>query len=331
MNALRRKILGLSAGVLAAAALLGLSAPDARAQGEPLRVAMGDIASAESLPLLVAMERTKERGVPMELSFFNAEDVAAQAVLSGEADIGVGVPYAFIANSGAPVRMFFRMSKLLFIPVVNGELYQSWADLDGQDVAVHSRGSGSEALMRLMEKTHGIRFANISYVPGSEVRAGAMLNGTINATVVDAAAFRLLEREGGGKFIQLPMDGVNATDEALYANTEVLASRADDMKVFVEELLRTWAEMNENPEMLIEARARYGLLPDLPDEEVEEAIEEFGDGVANGVYPTDGGRPEDAIDDIAFLAAAGEFEGETENVDPAAYWDLSLVRAVTGQ
>ena len=68
------------------------------AQDAPIRVAMGDIASVESLGLLVAMERTKERGVPMELTFFNSEDVATQAVVGGQADIGVGAPYAFIQN-----------------------------------------------------------------------------------------------------------------------------------------------------------------------------------------------------------------------------------------
>ena len=183
---------------------------------------MGDIASVESLGLLIAMERTKERGVPMELTFFNEEDVATQAVVGGQADIGVGAPYAFIQNSDAPIRMFFRMSTLLFFPVVNTEVYQGWEDLDGQEVTVHSRGSGTEALMRLMEQQHGIKYSNMSYVPGAEVRAGAMLQGTINATIVDAASFRLLQEQGGDKFQRLPLEGVNATDEALYANVDFL-------------------------------------------------------------------------------------------------------------
>jgi len=38
----------------------------------PMRVAMGDIASVETLGLLIAMERTKERGVPMDITFFNS-------------------------------------------------------------------------------------------------------------------------------------------------------------------------------------------------------------------------------------------------------------------
>ncbi len=324
---LERRSFFKSIAGLAAAASIALSAGAATAQDDPLRVALGDIASVESLNLLIAMERTKERGIPMEITFFNSEDVAVQAVLSGEAEIGVGAPYAFIANSEAPIRMFFRMSTLLFFPVVNSEVYSGWEDLDGEEVTVHSRGSGTEALMRLMEQVHGIKYSNVSYVPGSEVRAGAMLQGTINASIVDAANFRLLQEKGGGKFMRLPLDGVNATDEALYARADVLEGRADDMKVFVEELLRTWADIAENPAIVGELREQYGLLPDLPADVIAEAVPYFTEAVGNGIYPLDGGKPQDAMDDMAFLSAAGQVEGDPASVDPSAFWDFSALDA----
>lgn len=326
MTLARRRFFKTIAGA-ATAAGLALSTGAALAQDDPLRVALGDIASVESLNLLIAMERAKERGVPMELSFFNSEDVAVQAVLSGEADIGVGAPYAFIANSEAPIRMFYRISTLLFFPVVNSEVYSGWADLDGQEVTVHSRGSGTEALMRLMEQVHDIEYSNISYVPGSEVRAGAMLQGTINASIVDAANFRLLQEQGGGKFMRLPLEGVNATDEALYANASVLESRADDMQVFVEELLRTWSDIAENPQIVGELREQYNLLPDLPADVIAEAVPYYVEAVENGIYPTDGGAPEDAIDDLRFLSAAGSFEGDPDSVDPADFWSFTVLDA----
>ena len=292
------------------------------AQDAPIRVAMGDIASVESLGLLVAMERTKERGVPMELTFFNSEDVATQAVVGGQADIGVGAPYAFIQNSNAPIRMFYRMTTLLFFPVINTEVYSGWEDLDGEDVTVHSRGSGTEALMRLMEQVHGIEFSNISYVPGAEVRAGAMLQGTVNASIVDAASMRLLEEEAPGKFAQLPVEGVNATDEALYANTNFLESRADDVAVFVEELQATWADINENPEAVAEWREQYDLLPDLPAEATGDISAFYTEAVEGGVLPLGGGTPEDVMDDLEFLAAAGQVEAPGEDIDVSAYWDF---------
>lgn len=326
MTIARRNLFGALAGAVVAVGL-ALPGSGAMAQGEPLRVALGDIASVESLNLLIAMERAKERGVEMEMTFFNSEDVAVQAVLSGEAHIGVGAPYAFIANSKAPIRMFYRMSTLLFFPVVNSEVYSGWADLDGQEVTVHSRGSGTEALMRLMEQVHGIKYSNISYVPGSEVRAGAMLQGTVNASIVDAANFRLLQEKGGGKFTRLPLDGVNATDEALYANTNVIETRAEDMQIFVEELLRTWSDIAENPAIVGDLRAQYNLLGDLPADVLAEAVPYYVEAVENGIYPTDGGKPTDAVDDLKFLSAAGSFEGDPAAVDPADFWNFSLLDA----
>ncbi|MEM1431832.1 MAG: ABC transporter substrate-binding protein [Pseudomonadota bacterium] len=326
MNIQRRGMMLAAAGLVALTA--GFGAKEAAAQDDPLRVALGDIASVESLNLLIAMERAGERGVPMEMTFFNSEDVAVQAVLSGEADIGVGAPYAFIQNSEAPIRMFYRMSTLLFFPVVNSEVYSGWADLDGEEITVHSRGSGTEALMRLMEQVHGIEYASVSYVPGSEVRAGAMLQGTINASIVDAANFRLLQEKGGDKFARLPLDGVNATDEALYANTGVIEGRAEDMQIFVEELVRTWNDIAENPAIVGELREQYDLLPDLPADVIAEAVPYFAEAAENGIYPLDGGQPSDAADDIAFLSAAGQVSGDPSAVDPADYWDFSLLEAV---
>lgn len=320
---LTRRLMLKTAGAITA---LAMSATTAFAN-DTLRVGLGDIASVESLNLLIAMERAKERGVDMEMTFFNSEDVAVQAVLSGEAHIGVGAPYAFMANSKAPIRMFYRMSTLLFFPVVNSEVYAGWQDLDGEEITVHSRGSGTEALMRLMEKIHGIEYANVSYVPGSEVRAGAMLQGTINASIVDAANFRLLQEKGDGKFAKLPLDGVNATDEALYARADVLEGRSGDIQIFVEELLRTWNDIADNPAIVEELRVQYNLLPDLPADVIADAVPYYTEAVENGIYPLNGGQASDAADDISFLSAAGQVEIDPADVDPADFWDFSALDA----
>lgn len=326
MRLTRRNFSAAVTGLVAAAAIgLGAAAP-ATAQ-EPIHVAFGDIASVESLGLLIAIERTKERGVPMELTFFNSEDIATQAVVGGQADIGVGAPYAFIQNSGAPIRMFFRMSSLLFFPVVNSEVYSSWADLDGEEVAVHSRGSGTEALMRMMERIEDIQFSQLSYVPGAEVRAGALLQGTINATIVDPAAFRMLEEQGEGRFLRLPIEGVNATDEALYANTAFLEERADDIAVFVEELLRTWEEINDNPAVVAELREEYDLIPDLPAELADDIAQFYIEAAEGGVFPTSGGVPQDVFDDLEFLAAADQVEEPGDDLDVSLYWDFGPLEA----
>lgn len=311
---------GLTRGLPLVTLALLLAAPFT-AQAET-RIAFGDIPSIESLNLLIAVERAKERGVDVSLTYFDSEDVAAQAVVGQEADIGVGAPYALIQRVRTPIRLIYQMSTLQFFPVVNSERYQDWADLDGEEVAVHSRGSGTEAIMMLMAEKHGIEYSNISYVPGSEVRAGAMLQGNIHASIVDSANFRVLQQEGGGKFKRLELGDVNATDEALYASQEYIENNADELQVLLEEILRTWREIDENPAVVAEYREQYGLLPDLPSQMEEQLVPFYEESVEGGVFPTNGGAPDIVSNDLSFYAIGGQIEGDPAELEVDDFWNF---------
>lgn len=326
----RRAVAGaIAAGMVFGAASLPAATP-AQAQGDPIRIAFGDIATVETLNFLIAIERTKEAGVPVEVTFFKSEDVAAQAVVSGQADVGVGTPYALLQKAKAPIRMFYRMSRLRFFPVVNSEAYSDWKDLDGEEITVHSRGSGTEALMKLMAQKNGIEYKNISYVPGSEVRAGAMLQGNIKASIVDSSAWRLLQEKAPGKFKVLSMEGVDATDEALYANTDFLEERSDDVAVLVKQLLKTWQELNANPAAVADLRAQYELLPDLPSDLEGEVVTYYEDAVENDIFPNEGGGREGAQSDLDFYTAAGQLEGEASSLNVEDFWNFGPLEAARG-
>ena len=148
------KPLGLAAVTAVTLALAG--GPAAAQDKGSMHVAFGDIPGPDMVNFLAAVARAEKRGVAVEVSYLQSEDIAAQAVVGGQADIGVGTPYALIQKVKAPIRMFYQLSQLRFYPVVNGEFYKEWKDLDGADVAVHGRGSGTEAIMQLMAKENGI-------------------------------------------------------------------------------------------------------------------------------------------------------------------------------
>src|ERR687894_450621 len=80
----------------------------AAAEGS-LRVALGDIEGVETLNLLIALERVRERGIDVELIEFAEEDLAAEAVLGGQADVTLGAPYAVIQATGAPIRIICQL------------------------------------------------------------------------------------------------------------------------------------------------------------------------------------------------------------------------------
>jgi NitT/TauT family transport system substrate-binding protein len=319
MGTLRQAFAGLVAASLLATVVA--TAGPARAAGQ-IRIAFGDIATVETLNFLAAIERTKARGVDVEVTFFKSEDIAAQAVVGGQADVGVGTPYALLQKVNAPIRIFYQLSTLRFFPVVNAEAYQDWEDLDGQEIVVHSRGSGTEAIMKLMAQRHGIEYANISYVPGSEVRAGAMLKGTIKASIVDSTNKRVLEQRAPGKFKVLPIEGVDASDEALYANTEFLEENQEAVTILVEELLKVWREINENPEAVVAMREKHGLLPDLPEKLAPEIVPYFKESVEVGMFPNDGGGEAAAKADFAFYSVAGQLEGKPEDLKVEDFWAL---------
>ena len=311
------------------AAVLGSAAPMSAASAGDMRIAFGDLPGIESIQTLAAIERAKERGVNVELIILNDEDLATQAVVGGQADVGIGAPYTLIQKVGVPIRIFAQISTLRFFPVVNSEFYKEWKDLDGQEVAVQARGSGTEAVMLLMAKNHGITLGNISYVPGSEVRRNALIQGTIKASIVDAANRRALEAEAPGRFVVLPVEDLGASDEALFATADYLKNNAADVDILVEELMKTAREITENPAVAVEFRNKYKLLPDLGAEADAEITEYYKETAEAGALALNGGGAEAAADDFGFFSLAGQIEGDPATLKVEDFWDTAAIdRAV---
>jgi len=318
-----------SSGAAALLALLFAGAPfcDALAQSRTttIKYALGDVVSVDELPLLVAVERAKRRGVTVEVTAFKSEEVATQAVINGQADIGQGTPYAAIQKVNVPIRFFYQMSALQFFPIVNVEHYKSWKDLDGQDIVVHTRGSGTEAIMRLMAKEHRITYKSVSFVPGSNVRALGLLKGTIKASILDATNKNYVMKEAPGKFAILPVGQVKASDEALFATQAFLDKNQAAVAIFVEELIKINRETNKDPKSILEQRAKLRLLRDLPAKLEAEILPFFEEAAKSGVFPNDGGGESAAKNDLEFFQLSGALKGE--NLKVGDFWNFASLKA----
>jgi NitT/TauT family transport system substrate-binding protein len=310
--------------LLAISAALVLTTGTALAQTK-IKYALGDVVGVDDLILLVASERAKKRGVEIEVTSFKNEEIATQAVINGQADIGQGTPYAAIEKVNVPVRFITQLWSLQFFPVVNNEFYKSWKDLDGQEIAVQGRGTGTEAIMLLMAKTHGIKYKNVSYVPGSNVRALALIKGNIRASILDATNKNFLMREAPGKFTILPLGQVKASDEALFARLDWLQKNEQAVSVFLEELVRVNREINKDPNSVVAARKDLGLLKDLPAKLEGDILPYFKDGVADGIFPNDGGGETAAKNDLEFYALSGAIKKENPKIED--YWHLAPLKA----
>jgi NitT/TauT family transport system substrate-binding protein len=310
--------------VLLSVLFIGVSTGDAQTRTK-IRYALGDVITTDDLQLLIAAERAKARGVDVEVTAFKSEDLATQAVINGQADVGQGTPYAAIQKVNVPIRFFYQLYSLLFFPVVNKEFYKTWKDLDGQDIAVHARGSGTEAIMNLAAKEYGIKYKSISYVPGSDVRALALLRGNIKATILDSNNKNHVMKEAPGKFIILPLGELKASDEALFATKAFLDKNQAAVTILVEELLRESREINANPKSVAEERKKMGLLKDLPAKLEADISPYFEEAVKNQIIPNDGGAARAPKTDLEFFTLAGQIKGD--NLKPEDFWDLAPLKA----
>jgi NitT/TauT family transport system substrate-binding protein len=290
-----------------------------------IRVALGDIESVETLGLMIALERVRERGIDVTLDELADEDLANQAVVGGQADVGLGAPYGLIQGSGAPLRIFCQLQTLRAFPVVDKAAYPDWQSLDGETFTVHSRGSSTEALARMVEQVEGIDFGKISYVSSSEVRATALLRGNVKATVLDIPNKNFVMGEAPGKFHMLPVPDTGASDEVLFGNTEWLEQNQKTVQVLLEELLTTWRSINADPSFVVKERERLGLLEDLPPELEKELLPYYEQASEEGLFTPDCGGAEAAQADFEFYKVAGQIQGDPASLNVEDFWYLDPI------
>jgi len=295
-------------------------------EGGKIRVALGDIESVETLALFIAMERVKKRGTDVELIELADEDLANQAVIGGQADVGLGAPYGLIQASKAPLRIFCQLQSLKFFPVVDKAAYPDWQSLDGETLTVHSRGSTSEALAHIIEQEEGIKFGKISFVPGSEVRATALLRGNVKAAVLDIPNKNYVMAEEPGKFAALPTPETSASDEVLFANTQWMEKNQKTVQILLEEVLTVWRSINDDPSFVQDERERLKLLRDLPAELEEELVPYYEEGAKGGLFTQDCGGEAAARDDFEFYQAAGQLKGDPATLKVEDFWSLEPLR-----
>lgn len=291
-----------------------------------IRIAIGDIPGLDMLIIESAAARAKERGVLVQISYMQSEDMATQAIINGLADVGMGTPYSLIQNTGAPLKMFYQLNTLRFFPVADKRHYSRWQDLDGVPMYTHGKGSGTEAIMLLMAQEHGINYSEMNYVPGSGVRADALIKGRIHATIVDTERRNMLLNHPSGAFITLPIPEIYASDEALYSHTDFLQQHGEQVIVLVEELIQVSRLVNADPENLIFLRDKYDLLIQSTRGKEAAIKQMYTELVSVNAIPNNGGSEAAAQADMTFYSASGALKGSADTLKAVNFWDFKPVR-----
>jgi len=311
------------AGLTLAASMMASAA-----QAEKIRIALAETPSDELAAFFVALDRAKANGLDYEWTAFADEELAIQAVLSGQMDIGFGTPYAAMQRSKAPIRIIFQLSRLVFFPVTTME-FNSLKDLDGKPIMLHSRGGGTDSIANVIEEREGIKFSERSYVPGSANRVVAMLAGQANATILDLSNKNKLVAEASDRFKALPMFEVKASDEALFSNLDWIKANENDVDIFVKALASVWQDMAKDPTIIRRETNPEGPIGQLPAEILAELDGFYANAVAGGLYDPNGGGREAAQADLEWYTGAGQLEGDPATLNAEDFWYFAPLDAVS--
>jgi NitT/TauT family transport system substrate-binding protein len=323
MKSLLRKI---AATVAAVPLVIGLMAGTADAA--KIKIALAETPSDELAAFFVALDRAKAAGLDYEWTAFSDEELAIQAVLSGQMDIGFGTPYAAMQRSKAPIRIVFQLSKLKFFPVTSNK-YSKLEDLNGEPIMLHSRGGGTDSIANVIEDKLGIKFGDRSYVPGSSNRIAALMAGQTDATIVDLSNKNKVIKLAGDRFNVLPMFEVDASDEALFANLDWIKNNEKDVEIFVKALVSVWQDMAKDPTIVSRETDPEGPIGQLPKEILGNLDEFYTAAVDGGLYDPNGGGRKAAQADLDWYAAAGQLEGDPGSLNIEDFWYMAPLDAAT--
>ncbi len=315
-------------GSVVAAFMLAMMTMTSSAYAGKIRIALAETPSDELAAFFVALDRAKAMGLDYEWTAFSDEELAIQAILSGQMDIGFGTPYSAMQRSKAPVRIIFQLSKLKFFPV-SSKKYSKLEDLDGEPIMLHSRGGGTDSIANVIEDKLNIKFGKRSYVPGSSNRIAALIAGQTDATIVDLSNKNKLVKNTGDKFNVLPMFEVDASDEALFANVNWIKENAKDVDIFVKALVSVYQDMAKDPTIIRRETDPDGPIGQLPKEVLAELDGFYTDAVAGGLYDPNGGGMKAAKADMEWYHKAGQLTGNLADLKIEDFWYMDPLNRAT--
>lgn len=315
---------------LAIAATIGILAMtvSTSAYAGKIRIALAETPSDEVAAFFLALDRAKVMGLDYEWTAFADEELAIQAILSGQMDIGFGTPYSAMQRAKAPVRIIFQLSKLKFFPVTSKK-YSKLQDLDGEPILLHSRGGGTDSIANVIEARLGIKFGKRSYVPGSANRIVALIAGQTDATIVDLSNKNKLVKQTGDEFNVLPMFEVDASDEALFANLDWIKANAEDVNIFVKALVSVYRDMARDPTIIRRETDPDGPIGQLPKEVLDQLDGFYADAVAGGLYDPNGGGKIAAMADLEWYSNAGQLTGDPADLKISDFWYMDPLEHAT--
>jgi ABC-type nitrate/sulfonate/bicarbonate transport system substrate-binding protein len=269
----------------------------------------------------------EEEGIVVESSFAQEAETAIQALVQGEAQIGVnigvnvGVP---AVDAGANIVDVVATQRPTWALAAAPE-FETMEDLDGARIAVHGEASFTRAVSIFFAEQYGYEYEEL-IIPGSDVRAEALARGEIDASVIDLPDIVLLEQTFPDSFHILQTIGEQFPEliEAdVWMDAEWAEANPDLATVVVKSILQAARRMTSDTDFALQIATEN--LPEMDEAVLQRLVEEYSQ---RGIWVEDGLlTPERALTTLQFFQEVGEIEIETpiteETVD--RYFEFSYL------
>jgi NitT/TauT family transport system substrate-binding protein len=308
-------------------ALMLFSPLDGEAQAQKkVRVAYPSSADMGDVPSLVAWEQLKKQGIEAVPQFYPKTDLAVQAVLAGEADIGsaAGIAVVKAVESGMNLRVIaeqVRNEWQLVTPVSIKEPKQ----LDRKRIGYHAPITVTEALVKWMAKHYKIT-PTWMIVPGSEVRAEALMRGQLDATPAEISDVLNILNAKPGQFhvlISYAKTFPQLIGSMYFARADYLQKSGATVESVLEAILRSHRDAEERPATVKENAMR--LLPETKPQLVDAIAASYKE---LQIWDVNGGAGKDRGEaSIKFFEEAGLLKKDAVTV-PQAFDTTPLERVL---
>lgn len=292
----------LAAFTMGLAVAMALAAP-ALAQ-KKIRFAYPSSADMGDIPSLVAWEQLKKQGIEVVPMYFPRTDLAVQAVVAGEADIGTAAGIAVVkaVESGMNLRVIgeqVRNEWQLVTPVAIKEPKQ----LDGKRVGYHAPLTVTEALVKWMAQYYKIK-PDWLIIPGSDVRAEAIMRGQLDATPAEIGdVLNILNAKPGQFHVLISYAKIfpQLIGSMYFGRADYLKKESAAIDSVMEAVLRAYRGAEDRPASVKENSLR--LLPETKPELIDAIAATYKD---LRIWDINGGAGKERADaSIKFFEEAG--------------------------
>ena len=211
---------------------LGPAAPSAHG-AEPKSVNVGWTGGSNwtSLPDRVAMERGffEKEGLKPRYIQFQGTNLMLNALLSNELDFVTIIPFiAGAATRGLPVKVVSATTKSSGYAIISRPDIASVKDLKGKRLAINTFGSSADFAIYQLLSRNGLdpnKDVTLLSIAGSpDARFGALIGGSVDATVVNSPFEHRAEKMGFkvllgvkemAEFVKIPINGLSTSQRKI--------------------------------------------------------------------------------------------------------------------